>query len=209
MQTLIGCWGQVSVCVCTPKNKPHSCIINLSRRLKPDWRKKAPSMDYKRTTVVAMQKHDLFWIIRLQRTNWSERACLNGAQKQKTCKDWAIGHGESGCEKRAGGGGSSNAFASELSHGLRERETGRKNKKGQKEGGQLSFRALVVGETLFLGTFKAPLLPPPSYLASLTFHLQPCSGARSSQTRSQARCRQTLLELCSQPWWFWGMWPPW
>lgn len=113
-----------------------------------------------------MQKHDLFWIIRLQRTNWSEWACFNGAQKLKVRRNWAIGPGERGCERRAGGGGSSNAFTSALSHRLRE--TGRKNKKGQKEGGQLSFRALVVGETILLGTFKAPQPPPPS-----SSHLSP------------------------------------
>lgn len=144
------------VCVCAlPQTNLTHVLLTWDGDSSLSRQEKVPTMDYKRTTVVAMQKHDLFWIIRPQRMNCSERACFNGAQKLKVCRNWAIGLGERGCERRAGGEGSSNTFTSALSHRLRERETGRKNKKGQKEGEQLSFRALIVGETILLGTFKA------------------------------------------------------
>ncbi len=94
--------------------------------------------------------------------NRSERACCNGAQKLKVRKNWAIGLGERACERKARGGGSSNAFTSALSHRLREKERhGEKIKKGRRRGEQLSFRALIVGETILLRTFKAPQPPPP------------------------------------------------
>lgn len=63
-------------------------------------------------------------------------------------KKYAIGQGESGCERRVGGGGSSGAFTS---HGLRKRERRRKKEKKRTGGGQLSFRAFVLGETFFAG----------------------------------------------------------
>lgn len=161
-------------------------------------------MDYKRTTV---EKQDLFWIIRLQRINWSERACLKRSTETKSTQAVSYWSRREWLWKE--GGKWRKLIRFYQSRTEKERETGwkKKGKKGQ-EGGSCRLELSYSEKLFLLGTFKAPLPPPPP-IASLTFHLQPCSCARSSQTPSQARCRQTRLELCSQPWWFWGMWPPW